>query len=1069
MRFVLVLTCWVSSFFIVFAQNSITGSVVDADSGEALVGVTVAPSNGPGGTTTDTDGSYRLPVGDGATALIFRYLGYTERTVPIDGRRIIDVRLEPAATQLNELVVTALGLERDTRDLGYALQRVEGATLTAVQAPNFVDNLAGRVAGLTVNRGATGVGSSTTLSIRGEASFTNNNPLFVVDGTPINNRSILNVTNEAAAGFQEVDFGNGAMDIDPHDIATVTVLKGPSAAALYGTRASNGVILITTKDGSDGQGRGIRFSSATYVDRAFRLPQFQNRYGQGNSGEFAFVDGLGGGTNDNITYSWGPELNVGTLLPQFDSPATAPDGRQVRGGDVAVHGGAPITPTAFVSYEDNLRDFYETGLTTVNNLSLGNSFNGGSYRFSAGDLRSESIIPGVDFERNNASARLVFTPEERLRVTANVNYVNSRSNNRPSGGYGSENINYSLVAWGPRSLDTEILRDYWQPGLEGVQQYSFNYTFFDNPYFILLENRNSFNRDRLFGNIAATYEFGPRLQLTLRTGMDYSTERREFRRAFSTNRFRNGAYAEHDVDYRERNSDFLLDYRAVERGDWQVGLSFGGNRLDQVARNAQTQALSLAQPGVYSLSNAASPLETFQFESTRRINSLYGIARVAYRNFLFVDITGRNDWSSALATPVSAANTGFFYPSVSTGLVLSALVDMPEKVSFAKLRANWAQVGNDTDPFQTTGAFVAQTPYLGQPTFSAQASIANADLLPEQTTAVELGADVRFFDDQLRLDVTYYNARTENQIIRLPVAISSGFASQVVNGGVVRSRGVEAILGATPLRNDRLRWDVQLNFSRNVATVEDLPQDDGRLTLAYSRVYDNTNQTVWFQVAEGGRIGDMYGTGYLRNDDGDFVINEDGRFIVDNRLQLLGNYNPDFILGINNSLSVGQWTVRALLDWRQGGELVSRTQSLAGVGGQLLETADRPAEGIVADGVVNTGSPENPVYTPNTTAVTAEQFYRQFYDRNHEENNTFDASFLKLREVAVGYTFAAGTTGPLQDLRVSLVGRNLFAISDLPHFDPEQIAVQGNRFVRGVEDMSYATTRSFGLRLTGGF
>ena len=1069
MRLLLLFALWAGGLQLCVAQTYITGTVTDAATGEALIGVTVAPFGEAGGTATEADGTYRVRVADNTTTLVFRYLGYAERVVPIDGRSQIDVNLATAANQLNELVVTALGLERDTRDLGYTLQRVDGGEITAVQAPNFVDNLAGRVAGLTVTQGATGVGSSTNISIRGEASFANNNPLFVVDGTPINNRSIINVTNEAAAGFQEVDFGNGAMDIDPHDIATVTVLKGPSAAALYGTRASNGVILITTKDGSGSTGRGISFSSATYVDRAFQLPEFQNRYGQGNSGEFAFVDGLGGGVNDNITYSWGPELNVGNLVPQFDSPATTPTGEQVRGGDVAVHGGAPITPTEFVSFDDNLKDFYETGLTTVNNLSLGSAFNGGSYRFSAGDLRSESIIPGVNFERNNASARLVFSPDERLRVTANVNYVNSRSDNRPSGGYGSENINYSLVAWGPRSLDTEILRDYWQPGLEGVQQYSFNYTFFDNPYFILLENRNSFNRDRLFGNLAATYEFSPRLQLTVRTGMDYSTEQREFRRAYSTNRFRNGAYAEHDVVYRERNSDFLLDYKAVAKGEWTVGLSFGGNRLDQTARNAQTQALSLAQPGVYSLSNAASPLETFQFESEKRINSLYGIARVAFRNFLFVDVTGRNDWSSALATPESAANTGFFYPSVSAGLVVSSLLELPEKISFAKVRANWAQVGNDTDPYQTTGAFGAQTPYLGQPTFSAQPTIANANLLPEQTTAVEVGADLRFFDDKLRFDVTYYNARTENQIIQLPVANSSGFSNQVVNGGVVRSRGVEAILGTTPVRTERLRWDVRLNFSRNVATVEDLPQDGGRLTLAYSRVYDNTNQTVWFQVAEGGRIGDLYGTGYLRNDNGDFVINEDGRFIVDNNLQLLGNYNPDFVLGIGNTLRFGNWDLRALLDWRQGGQLVSRTQSLAGVSGQLLETGDRPEAGIIAEGVVNVGSAENPQYVPNTKAVTAEQYYRQFYDRNHEENNTFDASYLKLREVALGYTFAAGSTGPLQDLRISLVGRNLFAISDLPHFDPEQLAVQGNRFVRGVEDMSYATTRSFGIRVSGGF
>ncbi len=1053
---------------LLLAQSiTVTGTVKDAGTETPLIGVNVLEKGGAGGTVTDTDGTYTIRLSDSDAVLTFTYVGYEENAIAVNGRKSIDVMLSESSSLLNEVVVTALGLERETKDLGYAVQSLDAREVSEVKSPNFVDNLAGRLAGVSVSQGATGVGSTSKITIRGEASFTNNNPLFVVDGTPINNNSVVPFTSDAAAGFQEIDFGNGAMEVNPDDIASVSVLKGPSAAALYGTRASNGVVIITTKDGSRQKGFGISFNSTLLTESAFQLPEFQNDYGQGNSGEFEFVDGLGGGTNDNITYSWGPRTDQGTNIAQFDSPVTLADGTVVRGGDVAVHGGLPITPTPFVSHPNNLKDFYETGFTAINNLSISSGFERGNFRLSLTDLRNNSIIPGVNLDRKTVAAKMTFRPVDKLRINTSVNYINSQSDNRPSGGYGSENINYSLVAWGPRSMDTEVLRDYWQPGLEGLQQYSFNYTFFDNPYFILLENRNAFNRDRVFGNVTATYDFNSKFSATLRTGMDYSDELRQLRRAYSTNRFRNGAYAEHDVFYRENNTDFLLNYRE-DLGDITLDFSVGGNRLDQVASTAQTQASSLAQPGIYKLSNAASPLERFEFATEKRINSVYGFAKLGFRDYLFLDITGRNDWSSALATPENADNASFFYPSVSASFILSKVVPLPEAISFAKFRASWAQVGNDTAPYQTAGAFIAQTPFNSAPTFSAQSVIAAQGLLPEQTTSLELGADLRFFDDRVRLDATYYNTLTENQIISLPISVTSGYEQRVINGGTVRTTGIEAIVGLTPIYNSDFRWDSYLNFSTNEAIVESLPDEAGRLTLAYSRVYDNTNQTVWFQVEEGGRIGDMYGTGYARNDAGDFLIDADGRYIVDNELQLLGNYNPDFTLGWSNNLRYKNWNMSFLFDWRQGGVLVSRTQALAGVGGQLAETGNRDND-IVAEGVVNVGTEEAPRFEPNTTAVSPEQFYRQFYDRNHEENNTYDASYIKLRSFAVGYTFKSDDDSGFfrkgRNLNLSLIGRNLFAFSEIPHFDPEQLAVQGNNFVSGVEDMSYATSRSIGVKI----
>lgn len=1066
----LLLTFSIFSVFLHAQSRQISGTVTDSE--EPVFGASVFNQGSGKGVTTDTSGAFQLDASTGDQIEV-SFLGYQTHFFTVGERSVYEIRLSSSVLGLDEVVVTALGLERASKDLGYAIQQIDGAAVNQVKSVNFLDNLSGKIAGVTINQGATGVGSTSSISIRGEASFTNNNPLFVVDGIPINNNTIFNFTNEAAAGFQEVDFGNGAMEVNPDDVASVTVLKGPGAAALYGTRASNGVILIKTMDGSERKGLGISINSTTFVDRAFRLPQFQNQFGQGNSGQFEFVDGLGGGINDNITYSYGPQLDAGILIPQYDSPVSLPDGRLVRGGDVAVHGGLPITPTPFVSNPDNLKDFYETGITTINNIAFSGGYQKGNYRFSFTDLRSESIIPGVDMDRKTAAVRTSFRPTERLTLSTTINYVNAQSDNRPGSGYGSENINYSLVAWLGRQTNLEPLKSYWQPGLENVQQYSYNYTFFDNPYFILFENRNAFNRDRVFGNIVATYDFSEKISLSLRSGMDYSDEQRQFRRAFSSNRFRNGGYAEHDVRFREINTDFLFNYQDAF-GAWKLDLSLGGNRMDQWAVTSQTQATSLAQPGIFKLSNAAAPLEIFEQSARKRINSFYGVAKLGYKDFLFVDLTGRNDWSSALATPVSTDNTSFFYPSISSSLVLSKVLNLPESISFAKIRASWAQVGNDTNPFQTAGVFRAQTPFNSQPTFSDQPFIPNSSLKPEQTSSVEVGADVRFFDDRLALDVTYYNALTGNQILSLPIAISSGYNEQVVNGGAVRSQGVEVLLSLMPVRTPKFQWNALFNFSTNRAIVESLPEGTERLTLAFTRVYDNTNQTVWYQVREGDQIGDMWGTGYLRNENGDFVISENGGFIVDNTLKKLGNYNPDFILGFSNHFQIKDLHLGFVFDWRQGGRLVSRTQALAGVAGQLLETVNRPESGIIAPGVVNSGTAENPLYVPNTKAIPAETYYRQFYDRNHEENNTYDASYLKLREVNIGYTFSktalqSSFLKGLESLRISLLGRNLFAISDIPHFDPEQIAVQGQTVLRGVEDMSYATTRSFGLSIGLGF
>ena len=1056
------------------AQAAFTGRVSDARTDEPLAGATVYAEEAGIGTLTDADGAFRLPV-SGATGeqeLVVSYLGYAPRRFAARLSETLEVRLEASSESIEEVVVTALGLRRENAELGYALQAVDGAAIADVPATNLLDNLAGQVAGVSVVTGASGVGSTSLISIRGEASFTGNTPLLVVDGVPVDNRSVLNVTDEAARGFQEVDFGGGVPEVSPFDVERISVLKGPAAAALYGARAANGAIVIETKDGAGASGLGIEVNQQTTLERPFRLPALQNAYGQGNGGAFAYRDGAGGGVNDGITFSYGPRLDAGLELPQFDSPVALPDGRVVRAGDLALYDDEAIAPTPFVARPDNLRDLYRTGVTALTNVALAQSFGRGDYRLSLTDLRSDNYIPGVDLERGNLAARLRFRPTEKLTVSAGATYVRTRSDNRPASGYGSENVNYSTVAWLGRSTDVESLRDYWQPGLEGRRQFSFNASFFDNPFFILHENRNALTRDRGLGFLTASYRLSPKLELRLRTGLDRSAEVRELRRNFSTNRFREGAYAEQALTFSERNTDLLLTYEDRVGDALTLAVSAGANRLDQRYETEQTQALALSTPGVFRLSNAAIPLEYFGELGERRINSLYALARLGWRDQLFVDLTGRQDYSSALVTPESAdgGEAGFFYPSAAASWVASRALELPDLVSFLQVRASAAQVGNDTDPYRTTAAFAAGTPVGGLPSATAQLELPAEGLRPERVTAYEVGVDLRLLDDLLGLDVTAYSQLNSDQILALPTPISSGYASRVVNGGAVRATGLEAVVALRGARLGRdLRLDGRLNFTLARAEVASLPEGTTRTTLAYSRVYDNPGQTVYFIAEEGGRIGDMYGTGYLRNEAGQTVVNAQGQFIADNTLRLLGNYTPDFTVGLTGRLSWRAWSLDYLVDWRQGGEVVSTTQALAGYSGQLALTEDRPAEGIVVPGVVNVGTAGEPSYVPNETPISPEAYYIAFYNREHEENNTLDATFVKLRELRLGRRLAPASTGWLQHVDLALIGRNLAAWSPITDFDPEQFAVQGQRFVRGVEDMSYPTARSVGLSLSARF
>ncbi|WNJ20552.1 SusC/RagA family TonB-linked outer membrane protein [Pontibacter sp. G13] len=1065
-------------------SRAITGKVVDAANNEPLIGANVLVSGTTAGAITDNEGAFSLNAPDGSNELTVSYLGYTRQTVSIEGVNKITISLEAEATATDEVVITALGIKRDKKALGYAVTEVNSDMFTTARETNVLNALSGRIAGVQINNGSSGTGSSSRIVIRGESSFTDNvQPLIVVDGVPIHNQIVANQTrNDGGSQFQEVDYGNGLGELSSDDIASVSVLKGPAATALYGSRGANGVLVITTKNGKGTKGIGVSINSSVTFETPLRIPQYQNDYGQGSNGNFSFANGLYGGVEDGEDISWGPKMD-GQNINQFDSPSQDLAGNVVRAGDIIARGGdmqntslpqTDITATPWVARPDNVRDFFETGLTLINNVALSGANEAGDVRLSYTNLENQGIIPNSDLHRNSISLSAGYELNDKLSTRAYINYINSASNHRPGTGYGSENPMY-IFTWYGRQVNTENLEDYWQAGQENVQQFNYNYAWHDNPYFAMIENTNGFDKNRVLGNLSVSYEFLPELKLTVRSGMDAYNDVRDSRRAFSTQRFRNGAYREDEVDFREMNTDFLLTYDNRFGDNFGLTASIGANRMDQEVNYKFTQAGELIVPGIYNFENSRIPLVIGQFNQRKQINSVYGLAQMSLNDALYLDLSVRNDWSSTLP----ADNNSYLYGAASLSAVVSEMVDLPAQITFLKLRLSGASVGNDTDPYSLTNTFVYGQPYGSTQTVTSSATLANADISPERVNSIEGGLDFRMFNNRVRLDVAGYGSVSNNQIISLPTSTTSGYSGRVVNGAQISTRGIEASLGLTLAKTSDFQWDVNANFSRNVSKVSGLDElGVDQYVINFGRVYSRSDRSVYIIATEDGKIGDMYGTG-LMEIDGKAVYNEDGIPVKDPNLRYLGNYNPDFIVGFENNFNFKGINVGFLLDWRQGGTIVSRTLSIASTSGNLEHTVYGREEGVVG------GSPEmvahfqdeygismlegvNESGEANGVAAPAQTWYNRYFDRDNEANHLYDASYLKLREVRVGYTLPQSVSDKLnfEQIRVSFIGKNLFVLTQNNHFDPELNSMQGSRFVQGIEDMSYPSARSFGLNLS---
>ncbi|HEY4288667.1 MAG TPA: SusC/RagA family TonB-linked outer membrane protein [Puia sp.] len=1016
-----VLTLTISLGFLPFLSQAqealVKGRVIDAGTQKAIQGVNILVQNTNNGVSTDADGNFTIQSTKG-TILVVSSVGYKPLLVIVKGN-FLNITLNASSREMEDVVVTALGIKKEKRAVGYSVQEVKGEAMTQARETNLVNALAGKVAGVNIVNGSNSLGGSSRIVIRGETSLAGTNqPLFVVDGIPINN----NVSTS-----RSVDYGNAAGEINPDDIETISVLKGPTAAALYGSRAGNGVVLITTKKGKSGQGIGVSVNSTASLEVVDIMQKYQNAYGAGTGGAYHIGDG---------GRSWGPPL----------------DGRDMQ---VPVNTEYPPTvgeTVKWVPYPNNVKEFYQNGHTLTNNVAVAGGNDKGNFRLSYTNLDQTGLVPNTKQKRDNIALNAGYKMTDKLTVNTAVEYIETNSPNRTVIGYGNQSPVYTWI-WEGRQVRTDKMRDYWFKGYEGTKPFTYNYKFNDNPYFGAYENLNGLKKNRWVGNVSLNYQFTPELSLMLRTGMDQSNERHDTRRSVGTNSFQQGMYSLEQLTYQERNSDFLLTYAKELNSDWNFKISAGGNQMRQDQGSLSTTAGQLNIPGLYNLGNSAIPLVSSQVDSKYAINSLYGYGQVAYKNAIFLDLTSRNDWSSSLPK----AHNSFFYPSVSLSGVFTDFLHLPSNspLSYGKVRASWAQVGNDTRPYSLRNVFGYGTAWSSYQTVSEPSTIANANLLPEKLNTYELGTELRFFKNRVGIDFTYYNTTSKNQIINLAIDPTTGYSSHSVNAGEIQSHGYEVMLNISPIRTKSFLWDITVNWAANRAYVKALA--DGLDT------YSLPSTELSVQARVGGRMGDMYGSTYMRDPSGNIVY-LNGVPRNDPTLKNLGNYNPDWTAGISNSFNYKGVIASFLLDWHYGGSFYPYMYTRGNQAGQLVESLEgrKPGQdGIVGKGVkLDAGGK----YVPNDVKVNAETYWGGYFNG---ESGTFKGTWLKLREVKVGYAIPKKWLKrfPFKDISALLVGRNLALWTKIPQVDPDASAMSGDRVVPGAENMSLPSSRSFGFNL----
>ena len=1053
--------------------TTVRGIVTTEEDGEPVIGASVIVKGTSLGTVTDVNGRFELSgLPPSATRLLISYISLMAKEVAIAPQ--VSVTLKSDTHLLDEVVVTALGISREKKALGYTAQEVKQNALVQGKDNNLLNSLSGKIAGVRITNTQGDVGSS-RIVIRGETSIAGENqPLFIVDGIPVDNSQL----NARSSGR---DFKNAIADLNPEDIKTLTVLKGPNAAALYGARAAHGAIVITTKGGDKRQkGIGITLHSSTQVSFVATLPEFQNLFGQGAGGRFSYVDGKGAGVNDGVDESWGPRLDIGLLIPQFDSPLDA-DGNRVA--------------TPWVSHPNNVRDYFRMGISTNSGISVARGDDKYQFRVGYNYEKQVSIVPDAGTNKTNISLNTDYHLAKWIVVGATANYIvytapSLPGSATPSGSNVRSNSPMLQFLWFGRQVDTNSLKaDYTR---------NWNSSYYDNPFWSASYNTQSQERHRLIGDLHAEFRLTDGLNVRFRTSTDWYNDRRKSKVKWGSAGAGSpyGSYAEDAYTVKENNTEVLATYIKQLNKNWGIDALLGFNVRNKQYENNYQAAPRLAVADLYTLTNSRDPLISSNDFYRLRQYGLYGSIQLDYRRWAFLNITGRNDWSSTL--PVD--NNSYFYPSVTASVLLSEAFGWRSKaVNYLKIRGGWSQVGADANPYQLATVFTSETAFNGNPLQSSSTIGMNPNLKPEKTSSIEAGFEAAFWDNRLYLDFTYYKTDSRNQILKLATTAASGYTSQVRNAGHIRNRGYEIQLGAVPIQTSKgFRWNLDLNYGANSSKVVKL--DDEGLITSY-QLYSSGIQIL---ASVGEAYGTLFGTSYVRDANGNVVVDANGLPKISTTNKTLGKFTPDWTGGISNTFSYRSLSLSFLIDASVGGSIFSNTNKTGKYTGVLANTlSGRDAEngglwyytdamgnnvrlsespsysvssdglyyaqvngqstrvyqdGIMVEGVTESGS-------KNEEVVSAEKYYHRIY--SIAEANVYDASYVKLREVALSYRLPRLWTQKLhlQEASVTLTGRNLWTIyKSVPNIDPESALTTGN--AQGVEAYSLPTTRSFGVNLS---
>jgi len=1068
-----------------WAQVRVTGKVIDVNS-QPLGFATVVVKGTTTATNTAEDGTFIINNVPSNGSLIVSSIGYKTQEVLLSGRAVVEIVLEEEAFKIDELVVTALGISRQKKALGYAVQDVKGEELQKVRTTNVISSLSGRVAGVQITTASGQLGGGAKINVRGNTSLTGNNqPLFVVDGIPISNSDFSDAAN-VATGRGGYDMGNLAGDLNPDDIESLSVLKGASATALYGSRAANGVVMITTKKATttrDGkQPFGVSVNSSITIDHAAYMPKLQNQYGGGLTFEGAgTLDGfltasIGGKTYRVVDFAddmgWGPKYNANLKVLQWNS---------FDAWDTANY----LKERTWVYPANDYKSYFENGVSYQNNVQIAKASDVGSFRLSYTNNSTTGIVPNSKLNRNTISFNGTSAFNKILDGWATFNYVDNSATGRPETGYGDRNPVQKMWQWSQPQLNYEELRAYMNP--DGSQR-SWNrnswddpgpaYT--DNPYWSAYQNYQNDRRNRVFGNAGLNLKIASWLKMTGRVGVDYFNLSMEERYAVGSQVL--SEYYMDNREAREINTELFLNFNKRFMDD-KLGVSglLGGSSSDQ--RSWRTGGITingLVIPDLYNLSNSLAKATVYDTKTHKRINSIFGNVTFDYKQFVYLDITGRNDWSSTLPTE----NRSYFYPSVNLSVVLTAL-DALRSISwlnFAKVRGGWAQVGNDTGAYNLASYYAATAggSFDSNPRYNPPTTKANALLKPETTKSWEVGIEARFLNNRVGFDASYYKKDTYDQIVPVMVSGATGYASMYINSGQMSNQGFELTLNLVPVKTKDFSWDMQFNIATLKNEVVSIATGLDYLNLASGP----------FRVQSGAFRGSsypvIYGTGFVYDDKGNKLINPNTGFYAATPIKPIGNVTPDFTAGMSNTFTYKGFDISILIDMQKGGNMYYTSYMWGMYSGLLDESVMRNGKDIRATNVTLDGSygaydaatkkfkyldangAASTSAVKNTSELAGMDYAMYHYDQC-DEANVFNTDYIKLREVRLGYTIPSKFTGPVKQVRISAFGRNLAIWGEATqHFDPEYLQMAGSN-AQGIEGGYIPSTRSYGFSLSFNF